>query len=576
MTESIRRRSEGSLPQDLPSDIHPVLRRVYARRGITDASELDLRLARLAPPDGMVDLHRAAGLLADALCNSERICIVGDFDADGATATALLVIALRGMASCCGSDPHQIDFIIPDRFELGYGLSPAVVERVRPSRPDWLVTVDNGVTSNEGVAAAYAAGMKVIVTDHHIPGAEIPGAEAVVDPQRSDDGFVSSHLAGVGVAFYLAAAIRSHLLHRCSLAGDLPNIADLLDLVAIGTIADLVPLDVNNRILVEQGLRRIRADRSRPGIYALLRQSMGKPGNLVASDLAFSIAPRLNAAGRMDDMTAGVDCLLSSDEAKAQRLAAQLDSLNRERREVESRMTDEALEEIENDAEALGLGLCVSAAGWHQGVVGILAARLKERYQRPAIAFAPGANGTLCGSARSIPGLHMRDLLAAIQRDSPRLIERFGGHAMAAGVTIASEKFNEFRNAFAAALQSSLGGELPQEKYASDGPLSSAEINLETAIALRNGGPWGVGFPEPRFDGVFTMVGQQKLRGGHLRLSLKGVDGSTEEWDAIAFNGVNKGYARLSGQVRIVYLPDVKEFRGTRSLQLRVEYIEQT
>lgn len=574
MSESIRRRAETPLPADLPMDMHPVLRRVYARRGITSAAEIDTRLCRLAPPDGMADLQCAAGLLAQAVESEERICVIGDFDADGATATALLVIALRAMARCWGNDPRQIDFLIPDRFELGYGLGPEIVERLGPNSVDWLVTVDNGVTSNEGVAAAYAAGMKVIVTDHHTPADELPAAEAVVDPQRPDDGFVSPNLAGVGVAFYLAAATLRHMQRNRCLSVQLPNIADLLDLVAVGTVADLVPLDTNNRILVEQGLRRIRAGRARPGIYALLDRSSRDARHLVASDLAFALAPLLNAAGRMADMTAGVDCLLSDDAQQAEAMAAKLNSLNRQRREVESRMTHEALEEIEHGSEDIGLGLCVSALGWHQGVVGIVASRLRERYQCPAIAFAPGGDGSLRGSARSIPGLHMRDLLAAIQQDSPRLIERFGGHAMAAGLTIASERFNEFRDAFYAAVHASLGGELPPVLYETDGPLSSTEINLDTALALRYAGPWGTGFAEPKFDGLFVVRGVQKMRGGHLRLNLGDANGEGWEWSAIAFGGVEKGYDRLEGEIRAVYVPDINTYRGRSTLQLRVDYME--
>lgn len=575
VSERIRRRAEESSPEELPAELHPVVRRVYARRGIRSATELDLRLARLAPPEGMADLHTAADLLVQALQRRERICIVGDFDADGATATALLVTALRDMARCCGGTAEQqVTFLIPDRFELGYGLSPAVVERLRPLSPDWLVTVDNGVTGNDGVAAAYAAGMRVIITDHHSPGIELPAAEAVIDPQRADDSFVSPHLAGVGVAFYLAAALRRRLQQEGDCAAHLANPAELLDLVAVGTVADVVQLDNNNRILVEQGLRRIRAGRARPGVYALLEIAARVPGEVVASDLAFAVGPRLNAAGRMDDMTVGVSCLLSSDKAQARRYAEQLDALNRERRELEARMTAEALEEIEQSAVDVGLGLCVSATGWHQGVVGILASRLKERYQCPAVAFAPGGDGTLRGSARSIPGLHIRDLLAAIQRDSPRLIERFGGHAMAAGLTIAGERFSEFRDAFAAALYTSLGGKLPEVEYETDGPLSADELNLATALALRYAGPWGEGFPEPRFDGVFIVRGCQQLRGGHLRMRLQAAEGNGQLCTAIAFGGAEWGSDRLSGPVRAVYMPEVNNYRGKAELQLRIVYLE--
>ncbi|MFP4648247.1 MAG: single-stranded-DNA-specific exonuclease RecJ [Halorhodospira sp.] len=571
MPERIRRRTAATLPPGLPEDLHPVLRRVYARRGLQDPVELDLSLRRLLPPRGMADLESAAGALAGALRKGHRLVVVGDYDADGATATALMVLALRRLSTALGGDPGVVRFFVPDRFGLGYGLSPAVVERLQPLAPDWVVTVDNGVTSHEGVAAAHQAGMGVVITDHHAPAEHLPPAEAVVDPLRPDDAFPATSLAGVGVAFYVALAVHRALEADGGFRGTPPSLTELLDLVAVGTVADLVPLDYNNRILVEQGLRRIRAGASRPGVRALLDQAGREPGAVTANDLAFGVGPRLNAAGRMDDMTAGVECLLAEDTATACARAAALDGLNRQRREVEAQMTEEALAELEAQAEEIGLGVCVAAEGWHQGVTGILAARLKERFHRPAVAFAPAEQGRLRGSARSVPGLHMRDLLARLQRAAPGVMERFGGHAMAAGLTIRTDDLEPFRAAFAATLAEVLDGQPPPMQLETDGPLASEELTLETAWALRYGGPWGQGFPEPRFDGVFTVRRVRSLRGGHLRLELAADEDSATAWAAIAFGGGHQGWDQLQGPVRVVYSPEINRFRGQSSLQLRID-----
>ncbi len=572
MPECIQPRPAVSLPEDVGPDLHPVLRRVYERRGLRDAAELDLSLKRLQPPTGMADLDRAVAALAPALRAGQRIVVVGDYDADGATATALMVLALRRLAAACGSDPECIDSFIPDRFSLGYGLSEAVVERLVPLGPDWLITVDNGVSSLEGVAAAQEAGMGVVVTDHHSPGESLPAADAVVDPLRADDHFPSTALAGVGVAWYLALSLQRTLERDGALQGAV-SLLELLDLVAVGTVADLVPLDHNNRILVEQGLRRIRAGVARPGIVALLELAGREPAEATAADLAFAVGPRLNAAGRMDDMTAGVDCLLEDNPQRARERAAGLDGLNRQRREVEAQMTEEALADLEGHAEDVGLGVCVAAEGWHQGVTGILASRLKERYHRPAVAFAPAGEGMLRGSARSVPGLHMRDLLARIHQHSPGLIERFGGHAMAAGLSIEARQLDAFRCAFAGALDEALGGELPERRLETDGSLAPEELNLETAWALRYGGPWGQGFPEPCFEGEFRILQSRELRGGHLRLELAAGEGRGTSLSAIAFGGVERGWDRLQGAVRAVYRPEVNRFRGDVRLQLRIEYL---
>ncbi len=573
MAEWIRRRSAGPLPPGVGEDLHPVLRRIYARRGLETATQLDLSLQRLAPPSGMADLERAASSLAMALRNDDGVVVVGDYDADGAAATALLVSALRALADAIGAAPERIVSLVPDRFELGYGLSPPVVERVRPLGAQWLVTVDNGVTSLEGVAAARRAGLGVVITDHHTPGERLPEAHAVVDPLREDDTFPSPYLAGVGVAFYVALAVRRSLGGEGRTAAELPRLVELLDLVAVGTVADVVPLDHNNRILVEQGLRRIRGGAARPGIEALLKLAGREPAEATAGDLAFGLGPRLNAAGRMADMTAGVACLMATEADPARAWAEELDGLNRQRRAVEAQMTGEAVAALEEQAEPIGLGVCVAADGWHQGVTGILASRLRERYHRPAVALAPGSEERLMGSARSIPGLHMRDLLARIHREHPRLIERFGGHAMAAGLTIPADRLSAFQAAFAKALEEALDGALPQPEWETDGPLATEEITLETAAALRYAGPWGCGFPEPLFDGTFTIRNQRPLRGGHLRLELTPPGELKPRWPAIAFGGVERGWDRLEGQVKAVYSPEVNRFRGEVSLQLRVEYL---
>ena len=570
----IRRRTPAVPPETLPGSLHPLLRRVYAQRGIADAAELNLALGGLAAPDGMVDLERAAEVVADATLAEAPTVVVGDYDADGATGTALLVRGLDACARAAGKRAN-VGYLIPDRFAEGYGLSPAVVRRLAPQRPALLVTVDNGVSSVEGVAAAHAAGMRVVVTDHHLPGPRLPAAEAVVDPNRADDGFPSKHLSGVGVAFYLLLAVRARLAAAGAFTGERPNPAAWLDLVALGTVADLVPLDYNNRILVEQGLRRIRAGAATPGIAALLELAGRDPRNVTAGDLSFAVAPRLNAAGRLDNMAVGVQCLLADDPAEAAARARELDDLNRRRREVEAQMTEEALAAVEDGSEEAGLGLCVAASGWHEGVAGILASRLKERYQRPVVAFAPAEGGGWKGSARSVPGLHIRDLLARMETLRPGLMRRFGGHAMAAGLTLDEARLPEFRALFAETLDEALGGRSPQTELVSDGPLAVAERTLDAASALRDGGPWGTGFPEPLFDGVFHVAGATALRGGHLRLKLHGGEGDPAATHrAIAFGAAARGWDLLEGAVHVAYRMEINRYAGRTELQLRVEHME--
>ena len=559
-------------PAQLPADLPAVLRRVYAARGIGDSTLLDNRIERLQTPDRLGGLTRALDLLEQAVVEGERILVVGDFDADGATSTALTLRALRSMGAA------QVDYLVPNRFDFGYGLTPEIVAVAARQPPDLLITVDNGISSIAGVAAAREAGMRVLVTDHHLPGAQLPDADAIVNPNLPGDGFPSKHLAGVGVAFYVMAALRGRLRDRGWFAArriEEPNLAKLLDLVALGTVADVVALDHNNRVLVEQGLRRIRAGRCIPGITALLQIGGRNPTRAVASDLGFAAGPRLNAAGRLEDMSLGIECLLTDDLHHAQAIARQLDQLNRERREIEADMQHQALAALTSlhlAEGALPTGLCVFDAEWHQGVIGILAARLKERFHRPVIAFARAADGEIKGSARSVPGLHIRDCLEAVASKNPGLIRKFGGHAMAAGLSLAETDLATFMREFDAEICRHLTLDDLQGVIHSDGVLEPAELSLETADLLRSAGPWGQNFPEPVFEGLFEVAAQRVVGERHLKLNLRcaRLDAAV---DAIAFN--QEDLADLTGaQVRVAYRLDANEFRGLRSLQLVIEHLE--
>ncbi|MAT65324.1 MAG: single-stranded-DNA-specific exonuclease RecJ [Gammaproteobacteria bacterium] len=570
----IVRREPQVDPAELPDSLPAVLRRVYAARGIRRPEELEHVLNRLHRPEQLGGLATAVDLLEQALVNDRRILIVGDFDADGATSSALCVRALRALGA------RQVDFLVPNRFEYGYGLTPEIVGVALERRPDLIMTVDNGVSSHQGVAAAQAAGVQVLVTDHHLPGAVLPPAEAIVNPNLPNDPFPSKHLAGVGVAFYVMSALRARLRETGWFAQrgiDEPNLAGLLDLVALGTVADVVPLDHNNRILVEQGLRRIRAGQCVPGITALLQAAGRDPGRCVASDLGFAVGPRLNAAGRMEDMRIGIDCLLADSMAEARRLAATLDGLNRERREVETQMKEEALRELETlhlDAAAeLPVGVCLYNPDWHQGVIGILAARVKETWHRPVIAFARAGGDELKGSARSVPGLHIRDVLDAVAARHPELIRKFGGHAMAAGLSLAESALADFKAAFDAEVRRHLDEQALQGIVYSDGELAPDELSLETAELLRAAGPWGQAFPEPVFDGDFELVGQRVVGERHLKLQLR-EPRSGRNLDAIAFHAAAQHVLEPGAGLRLAYRADSNAFRGQCSLQLVVEYIE--
>lgn len=574
MMKRIERRTVPAMPSGLPGDLHPVLARVYAARQVGNALELERTLERLPPLALLHGLDAAVARLAQAIEARRRIMIVGDFDADGATSTAVAVRALRAMGAA------DVRFLVPNRFEYGYGLTPEIVALALQQTPDVIVTVDNGISSIEGVTAAKRAGVQVIVTDHHLPGAQLPDADAIVNPNQPGDVFPSKCLAGVGVIFYVMLALRAALrddgwfAHRSLEA---PNLAELLDLVALGTVADVVPLDHANRILVAQGLARIRRGRCCAGIAALLEVGGRQRERVVAADLGFIIGPRLNAAGRLEDMTIGIQCLLSDDPATARRWAQELDALNRERRAIEHDMQQQALAHLEAVQDELGdalpTGLCLFHDDWHQGVIGILASRIKERYNRPVIAFADAGNGDIKGSARSVPGFHIRDALDAIAARHPGLLTKFGGHAMAAGMTLKRARYDDFQAAFDEEARRHLGPDDLQGVVWSDGELGPQDLTLELAEALRHGGPWGQGFPEPAFDGCFDIVERRIVGERHLKLRLRPA-GTQAVIEAIAFHAAEAPWAETATRLRAAYRLDVNEYRGLRSPQLIVEYAE--
>ncbi|MCL7462034.1 single-stranded-DNA-specific exonuclease RecJ [Pseudomonas sp. NW5] len=561
------------LPSPLPDlgNLPPLLTRLYAARGVQSAAELDKTLARLIPYTQLKGIEAAVDLLEQALAQGERILIVGDFDADGATASSVAVLGLRALGAA------HVDYLVPNRFEYGYGLTPEIVAVALERHPQLLVTVDNGISSLEGVAAAQAAGLKVLVTDHHLPGAALPAAEAIVNPNQPGCPFPSKSLAGVGVIFYVLLALRARLRERGWFARRAlpePNLAELLDLVALGSVADVVPLDANNRILVHQGLARIRAGRARPGLRALLEVAGRDHRRITSTDLGFILGPRLNAAGRLDDMSLGIECLLCEDEAQALEMARQLDQLNHDRKAIEQGMQREALAQLKDlDLQALPFGLCLFDPDWHQGVIGILASRLKERYHRPVIAFADAGDGLLKGSARSIPGFHIRDALDAVAARHPGLISKFGGHAMAAGLSLPAANFSVFTEAFDAEARRQLVEDDLAGRLLSDGALQAEEFQLELAQALRQAGPWGQHFPEPLFHGVFEILQQRLVGERHLKLLLRAEAGGPE-LDAIAFNIDRERWPNPNIRwVEAAYKLDVNEYRGRESVQLLVAHL---
>ena len=542
----------------LENGYSPALARIFAARGITDSRELDSTFAGLLPFDSLKNAGEMARLLADAIASRKKIMVIADYDADGATACAVAMRGLRAFGA-------YIDFIVPNRFEYGYGLTPEIVQLAALSKPDILITVDNGIASVEGVAEANRLGMQVYVTDHHLPGEKLPEATCIVNPNQPGCGFASKNLAGVGVMFYVLLALRAELRSRGTFADrPEPKLAELLDLVALGTVADVVKLDQNNRILVQQGLQRIRAGRACAGINALLQVAKKNPARASSQDLGFTVGPRLNAAGRLEDMRLGIDCLLADDAVSAQQIAVKLDALNRERRSIEGDMQSNALTALEHVDPKDNFALILFDESWHQGVIGILASRLKDKFHRPTIAFARSNNGELKGSGRSIAGLHLRDALDLVSKRHPVLIKRFGGHAAAAGLSIAEADFNDFAAAFEQVCSKLLSEKDLAQRIETDGALDNAEMNLEVARLLDEQ-VWGQGFPAPQFNDDFVVQNQRVVGEKHLRLRL-GTNGKLME--AILF-GHNEP---LPEQIHAVYSLSVNEYNGTQSVQLIVRH----
>ena len=582
MHKEIIRRDQVN-DEHLPATLHPIVRQIYARRGVTSKDQLELTASHLCAVDSLKGLPEACELLYQALKDKKNITVIGDFDADGATSTALMMEALRML----GSTNHH--FLVPNRFKYGYGLTPEIVDIAASQGAQVLVTVDNGISCIAGVKRAKELGLQVVVTDHHLPGAETPPADAIVNPNQRGCNFASKSLAGVGVAFYFMLALRKYLREQNWFEQQgikEPNIAQLLDLVALGTVADVVSLDANNRILVEQGLKRIRAGATRPGIQALIEIAGKNQQKLVASDFGFALGPRINAAGRLDDMAFGINCLLANDLSTARVMAADLDDLNKARREIEQGMQIEAeqvLASLKFSEDNLPNGISLFHSDWHQGVIGIVAGRLKEKYHRPSIVFAKGNddldsnsietnNTEIKGSARSIPGLHIRDLLEYIDSQHTGIIIKFGGHAMAAGLSIEADQFQQFSILFEKYAQQWLSEEALTGIISSDGELLTKDMTLAFAEILREAGPWGQNFPEPVFDDVFNLVQQRIVGEKHLKLV---VEKDQQIFDAIAFNvDIKRWPDNQAKQVKLAYRLDINEFRGKQTVQLMVEQLD--
>lgn len=555
VTRSFAQEQAEALQQ---SGRHRVLARILAARGIVSPAQLEYSLAGLIPPSQMKDLDRMASLLADAVAQKKRLLVVADYDTDGATACAVSVRGLRMMGG-------EVDYLVPNRFEYGYGLTPEIVALAAERKPDFIITVDNGIASVEGVRAAKDLGIDVLVTDHHLPGDALPDAACIINPNQPGCAFPSKHLAGVGVAFYLMLALRSELRARGAYDGKPePNLTELLDLVALGTVADLVRLDDNNRILVEQGLRRIRAGKACPGVVALLRVAGRDPRRATAQDFGFGAGPRLNAAGRLQDMSLGIACLLAETTDEAMLFAQQLDALNRERRDIEADMQESALLSLEYIDPGEHYSLSIYQPEWHQGVIGILASRIKERFHRPVIAFAPGGDGVLKGSGRSISGLHLRDALDLVSKRHPDLILKFGGHAMAAGLSITERDFARFSETFETLVRGLLTPADLEAILETDGPIAPEDIDLGLAELLENQ-VWGQGFAAPEFDDAFQVAEQRIVGERHLKLRL---EKSGRRFEAILFNCIDQ----LPAVIRAVYRLQVNEYNGSRNVQLVLRY----
>ncbi|ENP0823294.1 single-stranded-DNA-specific exonuclease RecJ [Vibrio parahaemolyticus] len=574
----IQRRPEPDLSL-LPDSIPPILKRIYINRGITDIAQLETSARGLHSYQKLGGIEQAVELLFQAIQEQKRIIVVGDFDADGATSSALSVLALRMLGS------NNVDYLVPNRFEDGYGLSPEVVDQALELGAEMIMTVDNGVSSIEGVRYAKENGITVLVTDHHLPGQVLPEVDAMVNPNLDSCAFPSKALAGVGVAFYLMMALCVHMRKHNWFAQQgmqEPKLMELIDLVALGTVADVVPLDENNRILVHQGLQRIRAGKARPGIQALIEVAKRDARRLVASDFGFALGPRINAAGRLDDMSFGVELLMCNNIHAARRMASELDGLNQTRKEIEEGMKQEAMAFCERlqfgENSELPYGLSLFQRDWHQGVIGILASRIKEKFHRPVIAFADGGEGTIKGSCRSIPGLHMRDALDSIDTQNPGLIIKFGGHAMAAGLTIKEQDFERFSRLFDEVVKKELDEAALKGVILTDGELKPEEFSMHIAEQLRAGGPFGQAFPEPIFDGEFKVLHQKLVGEKHLKLMLEPLykgHPTNVMIDGIAFNVDLRRWPDVSVKtVRLAYKLDVNEFRGNQSLQLMIDHIE--
>lgn len=565
-----RRQAVISNPIDV--QLPPILDRLYRNRGITDVAQIQTQIKKLHHYKELKGIELAASLIYEAIKQELSICIIGDFDADGATSTAICMLSLKAFGHT------NVDYLVPNRFDFGYGLSPEIVDVAHQNKTDFIITVDNGISCVDGVSHAKDLGMKVVVTDHHLPGFTLPDADAIVNPNQPGCEFLSKNLAGVGVAFYVMLAVKAKLQEQGWFEKKnipAPNLANYLDIVALGTVADVVPLDENNRVLVHQGLQRIRSGIARPGIRAILDVAARPCHKLSSTDLGFVLGPRLNAAGRLDDMSLGIECLLAEDEQMARQMAARLDALNLERREIESSMKEEAekaLQAFMSHGNDLPAGVVLYQSDFHQGVIGILAGRIKEKYYRPTIVFAQQDDFVIKGSARSVPGVHIRDLLETVNMQHPGLIDKFGGHAMAAGLSLKTSKLSQFKDAFETAVALATK-DLPMHNLIlSDGVLGSEEINIDNASIIKLAVPWGQTFEEPLFDGVFQMRSQRIVGKNHLKMvvSLDGV-----EFDAIAFNINLESWPNAkTRQVKLAYKLDINEFRGQISVQLLVQALE--
>jgi len=558
---------------NLPDSIHPVLKRIYASRNIKSGEDLDYSLGSLISYEELGGIDDAVILLQEMITQKKRILIVADFDADGATSCAL---AIRGLTAMGAED---VIYVVPNRFEHGYGLSPKIVDVALDHDPDLIVTVDNGISSISGVEHAKKNGIKVLITDHHLPGDKLPRADVIVNPQLKENKFPSKNLAGVGVIFYILLALRAKLKTENWFDEKnikYPNLANLLDLVALGTISDLVPLDKNNRTMVAHGLKLMRQNKSKAGILAILNQSGRQLSTLTSGDLSFAIAPRLNAAGRLTDMSLGIECLLTDDKENATEMAKKLNQINIERRQIQDNMEEQAFTEFEKSfqdtSKKIPHGICIYNQNWHQGVVGIIAAKIKEKFNRPVVVFAQECQGILKGSARSITELHIKDVFDEIARLYPELILTFGGHAMAAGLTIEESQFDRFSDAFNKVVDRYISSDSLEDQCLTDGELSGDDFSLPLALAIQNSGPWGQSFPEPIFVGQFKILDKRVVGKSHLKLKLQSRNNNT--LDAIAFNMTDDDWPAKLEQITSTYRLGINNYRGHSKIQLFIEHIE--